>query len=454
MAALKPAHQPGDLAQASLARYDAATVRGFHSNWSPTVEAADQELFRDIGMLRARSYEIAMNNPFVKAATRAVQSYVVGEGFRVIAQKPEYEAIWHNWAANAGYDGVSSLTDVCCKIVGAQIMGGDALVLHTSDDTDGISFRLDVIAPERVLSTKDSNSTNGVVRDARGGRIKGYHVARGEPNKAQKKEDLYYFPRTRAGILNAELLISPECVTRVVQTRGVPLVTQSLLRFEALHQYIKNTLEAAYLRASIPAAIESSDTIGMAQRLTGSADRAPMVGQLDGVKALLLSPGDKINWGPIASVDPNFAAYIRTELVECMSVYPIPYQVAVQDYEASTFAGARAIFSDAWTKCQPWRNQIIQRVLIPAYRAVIKEAALLGYIPEPTEADLAVSFVGRAPDSVRPQDLVTAEKAALDAGITSLQQVCARVGADWRQIIRERIEAEQYEAEIRASTNK
>ena len=181
-------------------------------------------------------------------------------------------------------------------------------------------------------------------------------------------------------------------------------------------------------------------------------------------KKLGLEPGSYIELEPGESIDQikpehpstDFAAFIRLLARLVGRPFGLPLEVALLDFSESTFSSSRGALLEAW---KTWRRDqaMLKRLLSRIYTWKLAEWVASGKLRGALPDDLG-AHVFHAPgwQWVDPVKELTAALMAVEAGIDTRSNICARQGLDYEDVIagraREDEIAERAGVEIARST--
>lgn len=251
---------------------------------------------------------------------------------------------------------------------------------------------------------------------------------------------------------------------RLRQLRGVPwpCAVVNTVRDEDL--YSEAYLMLARAAACLGIAIEGADTdelVPQGEADSGFVDgdgrkqdalQPGMVGYLPkGAKAHVLAP----NLPPPTAIDTQ-----RMLLRKCAAGMNISYAPLARDYSQENFSATR---SGQLEDRRGYRWQqlfVVNATSVPLYRRWLALEVLAGRISMTADQEAAYAkdyrrfsrLLALPPgwDWIDPQKEANATQTELAMGILSLQMACAAKGRDFREVLRQRIEAEKLERDMRA----
>lgn len=455
--------------------YDAAQRGAWDARWTPQDESPDTELSRDLRALRERTIDLVRNDPVAYGAIATIAANVVGRGPRPRSQANSVEvqkridALWWAWTPKAGWDGQSSWADQIRGVVHASCMSGDVGVLWP-DVGDGTGPRIDLVDARRIDTPKDKTPEVESARLGVGydkyGRVQGLYIASGEQSHGNR-DAFRWFPLDKNGRINCRLYRRPS-VMRPRQSRGVPMFASAALDLKDSREYRRTEVRRAQRAAKDVYIFTTPDPKGVADaleniKLTATAEGEDaglvvesMMGRSYGtvpdgntVIAALGETVQAVNQPPVNGGVGDYLKAMRRSIAGCTE---LPAEEVFCDYSGLNYSNARTIrtLSDAVYK--RWQDSLEDAVCSPTYGLLVRywwAAGLLGNIPWTTDL-LAHEWAWDKIEWVDPSKEVGANAEAMATGQKSIVEICAERGRDWKQVIRENLEAEAEEAKIRA----
>lgn len=254
---------------------------------------------------------------------------------------------------------------------------------------------------------------------------------------------------------------------RAGQNRGVSIFAPVLSRLKMLARYYGVELQAATIASVFglyitspfdPEMVESalqgpdvnpSGFLGAYQDLRGvwHEKHAPM---FNGVRVPILAPGEKPE--AVSATRPNeqFSPFTHEMLRSLAAVTGQSAEQVTQDYSETNYSSARAAIVEAEKTYNRRCWEFNLNTATPVASCVMHEAMERRLLPMPPKAWKAPSFLegrtafvrgrwlGVAAGWVDPVAERQGEILGLDAGFGTLEESCARQGADWRDNLRQR----------------
>ena len=241
---------------------------------------------------------------------------------------------------------------------------------------------------------------------------------------------------------------------RVSQVREFSPAASCLIRMDGLSQLTDAAITKEKVQACFGVAIEQEaplsgvPSIGRGVQMQGKpAD--PPTEFLEPGMIKYLRPGEKV--APISSSGVSSTAdnMIKSVLRQAGAGAGLSYEAATRDMSQVNYSSARqGMLQDRRTYAD-WQTGLIESVLDPIFFAWLEWAVLSGRVKIPdywSSPEEYGSHVWIMPgmDWIDPIKEANANKIALDNNLTTLQQVCAAKGQDWREVIDQRAREVRY----------
>ncbi|HEY1199328.1 MAG TPA: phage portal protein, partial [Niastella sp.] len=247
------------MVEAQKRKYDAASKGRHYGDWHPGSLSPNQEVLRDLHILRERSRYLTRNNAYARNALRTLCNNVVGAGIiptpkSIKIGKKQLDALKNAWTALAGktacdFDDMntfSGLQDLAFKVV---IESGECIarrVRGTSKDAFPLRIQLlegDYIDGNHHTGTWDGDGTMTYygIKISKTGKRLGYWLYKQHPSEFSAESEF----------VSADDIVHLYEVERPGQIRGIPLSCGVMLRLRDLEDYelterIRNKIAASF----------------------------------------------------------------------------------------------------------------------------------------------------------------------------------------------------------------
>jgi lambda family phage portal protein len=435
-----------------------------------------------IDRLRWASWNLYRNNPHARKIVRTIQSKVSvlhpqsqaknDDGTPNVEFRAAAQQLLADWCKCCDYRGKpgfggQSLDSLAKTALASVILGGECLFRLrpvTVDEQEEyglpVPLQLQLISADRLSETIDKIGTvgcfAGIETDSEGRRT-AYHLV----------PALIGLIAPLAGAIGMETVRVPAdeichlyISEDIDQLRGVPWMAAALSQVRDAGDYQFNELKASALASCV--------TLGV-RRPTGAtqfglaADDGGDLSDTDGNKLTAMQPGMIVDLGTDGALEgfnPNrpstsAEAFIQHILRSVAAALPgVKASTLTGDYRGSSFSSERSADNDCWPELEDVQDWWGESFYQPIYEAVIEAAIASGYFDdlgitaaefEDREADfLACDWQGPVPRSINPTDDAAGAKLRIESAISSVPIECAKVGLNWRDVVKSQAEFIEY----------
>lgn len=450
--------------------YDGASTDAYSQRWAVNETAPDEELSNSLPALRSRSADLVRNNALAYGIIDTLQQGVIGRGPRFQSKHPtaaiaeKVNAMFAAWKTSAGWDGVTSWMDLGHDLISASCISGDVLILWP-DVGDGSAPRVDLVDARRIDTPTDKTPECDSCRLGVGydkyGRVLGYYV-RASDDGGTLRENYRWFPLDRGGRVNARLFRRPS-VRRPRQSRGVGILAPILHQLKEVPAYLLTENRRATQAAKNFVVISTPDPKAISdafENTDGTGENDQSIDQLLGRSfgnipdgsMMVLGMGETAQIAQPPQVNGGVGDYVEAQLRACAAAVGLPFEESFRLYAKLNYSNARTIRLMAKAAYRNWRDKVESSFCDPTIRLLIQywwANGLLGQIPW-DDSLLVGSWAWDEMEWVDPLKEANANAEAIATNQKSLQSVTASQGTDWRAIIADNVEAEAFEAQLRA----
>jgi lambda family phage portal protein len=421
------------------ARYDAAqTDHENHRHWAEadhySARAANSIEVRRI--LRNRSRYERANNSYLDGITLTIANDTIGTGPRLQLRTPDeglnkrITQAWEEWACCVG------LAEKLRTMRQARTVDGEAFALLVTNPRLETPVQLDLQVIEcDQISTPfpyplDPFAVDGMRFDQFGNPTE-FHLLKYHPGDLIAWGFPYDFTR-----IPAKFVIHWFQAKRPNQFRGVPDVTAALPLFAQLRRYTLAVIAAAETAADFAAVLEQSAVPADAEdQATGDAFET-----LEIVKRMMttLPPGARMSQFKAeqpTSTYRDFKREILNEIARCLN---IPYNIAAGNSSGYNYSSGRLDHQVYYKSIGVDQFYIETSTLDPLFKAWIAEARLTTDLIPQGQSKFAHQWFWDGHGHTDPTKEATAERTRLNSNTTTLADIYARQGHDWRERLEQR----------------
>ena len=416
----------------SARSYAAASISRLTADFTTTNVSPDTDLILGLKVMRARSRQLAKNDPYMRRFLRLVDKNVIGPaGIALNVQGyPQVEAAWYDWSKpqTATATRQMSLNEAFKLAMRTQIVDGECLIRPLLPFKNAYNFAISFVPTDCLdedLNDEGRKIRMGVERDEWGAPV-AYHLHKNNP------VDWYsgysaIGPRER---IDASEIIHLRQVDAISQTRGVPWMHAALMKVNMLDGYSDAELVAARVSAAKLGFIIPGET----DQYQGDGE------QLDGSQLMDAEPG---SWEVLAkgsTVQPwdpqhpnaSFSAFVNVMLRGIACAADVSYHSLTGDLSQVNYSSARIGLLDERDTWSMLQQHFIEHVAEPIFER-FKEALMLSRRTtfSPMEAqNVQASWRPRRWAWVDPQKEISAAQQAVDLCVKSRKQIIEEQGGD------------------------
>lgn len=463
----------------NAARHDRPATK----EWRPPHGDADQAGSPDLPELRARSHDLARNEPLAVGALSTHTTSVVGVGLvphprldRELLKledkdaerlERQIERIWWAWAATRSCDlsRRDSFAGLTYLTLRSWLVGGDVFAIRRFRERNGdfLALKLQLVEAERVCNPHSRSNTDrlidGVEIDEDGAAV-AYHIADTHASAPFSIIGPAEWKRVEAfgKTSGAPQVLQVYRRSRPGQTRGIPLFAPIIESLKQLGRYSEAELMAAVINAFFTVFVktEAGEAGDMLQDMGDPATATtPVAGAIGDVRlgagAIVgLQKGESIEVADPKRPNPAFEQFQRAFYSQIGVAVELPHELLIKHF-TSSYSASRAALLEAWRGFHTRREWLVELFCQPVYGWVLEEAAARGMINLPGFFDdplmrsawCEAQWTGPTQGQIDPLNEMQAAEKRLAMRVDSRQSICTELkGTDWdqthKQLARER----------------
>lgn len=477
--------------------------------WNPAIISPDRQINPVKEMADARSLNSVQNDGFAMGAINTHRDSIVGNQFRLNAQPDvdvlgadeawaeefqstvesrfnllsESEECWFDAAGAQTFTGLVRLVTV------GEILTGEALgtVEWLRGSLRPFSTAIQLISPSRLSNPNDVPDDRylrrGIKRDMYGRAI-GYWIRASHPtdfyNDLETGRWIYVPARKpwgRRQVLHIHQPMRPD------QSRGVSDMVAVLKNMNMTRKFRDITLQNAVVNATYAAAIESElprevvfGALGAGQPGFGEVLGSFMTSlqeyvgesgniQIDGVKIPHLFPGTKLNLQPVGTPGGIGTNFEESLLRHTAAALGLSYEQFARDYSKTNYSSARASMAETEKHMSSRKRAVAERFASMVYSLWLEEEINAGNVPLPAgksadlfydpvmrEALLNCTWIGASRGQIDEKKETESAIMRMENNLSTLELECARLGTDYRKVLRQRAREAKLIAEFGLET--
>jgi len=388
----------GRLPRVRAAVYEGAATSRRTLNWRAPTTYPNQVL-GDITMLRDRSRGAVRNDGYAKGVIDKLVTNIIGTGMKPLCQADDkafrsaVEELWTRWTDESDADGLLDFYGQQAQATRCWLEAGEVFVrLRPRLLSDGLSvpLQVQVLEPEQcpldyTIQLANGNRVRAGIEFNKIGRRVAYYfylTRPGDPNELDVTK-LVRIPAS--GVLHVYKPLRPG------QLRGIPHLTQALIRLRELDKYSDATLLRQQLSAMFVAFLKNMTTEAPADVLTGetptdSEDGRPVLSLQPGAFQAL-NPGEEVQFSDPPDVPSGYGDYIKGHLRAVSAATGVPYEVLTGDMSQVNDRTVRVILHEFRRQIGADQHQTVAfqfcRPVWLAWMDAAVESGALSTVPAP-----------------------------------------------------------------------
>lgn len=478
------------------------------ARWRPGLTSADAAVLRDAPMLRARARDLVRNNPLAKNAARMQRDAVSGSGLK-LALKIDWRSLgmsdiaaagaWQDsvvraWEAHAeSYDFEAdaarqqTFSQVFQLIDRLDFVDGEALaVIESKEGLGPYRTCINVVDIDRLSNPNGQmdgvlNIRGGIERDLHGAPV-AYWIRNGHPADVGLNLANFTWQRVPRQTPWGRIVVTHTYdKTRAEMSRGVTEFASAIVPMRMLSDYSDTELQSAITQASYAAVIKTELDWSQAVQVLGGQARAAGTGnpltdyvaahlqnsaeyhreadiRFQGAQIPVLPPNESLEIVRPSHPNSNFADFESAFIRLLAAGLGVEAHELGKNYREVNYSAARAALLAVWRTYTTRRNRLISQFAMPYFGAWLEEAWALGTVLPPPGVGpdfLAVkpyivrgSFIAWGKPMIDPQKERQAQQLGVQMGVTTLEDVAAEEGRNWRDVLDQAAHEREYRKQL------
>lgn len=434
--------------------------------------SANQEIYRSLRTIRARSRELARDNAHAKKFLQMVENNVIGpDGIMLQNRAADYvngqavldkvansqiERAFRDWSkrGTAEITGKMSFPALQRLIIRTMARDGEVLVRRVrGSGVNAYGYTLQMIDVDRLdeMHNEVLPSGNRVlmgveINDA--GRPVAYHILRRHPGDLNGLTGQSTAPQQRERVLAEDIFHDFIC-DRPEQTRGMPWMHAAMIRLNQLGAFE----EAAIIAARIGAAKMGFFTGGDAEDYADDTESdGTYVSDAEPGTFEVLPAGREFQAFDPKYPEANFDPFVKACLRGVASGFGVSYNSLASDLEGVSYSSIRQGVldeRDAWKTIQSHLCDGLMEVVFSDWLPIALLKGAIGNLPPSKLSKFkAATWQPRRWQWVDPKNDMEAAQAAVAMGVKSRTQIAAEQGDDIDDVFNEIEQEEKRMREI------
>ena len=441
--------------EAYRGNYDAGDAGRLQSQWSTVNMSGEMTDRYDRDIVRARARDLERNSDMMNAVLRAFRRNVIGGGLqvRVTTGDPETDSVlekaWEKWCRryNCDVTGQQSFPQLVRMCIQRKITDGGVLIVKRYTNQGVLPFQLQVLEVDELDTTqvkphRKENKVVGGIEYNRWNRPEGYWI---------RQYSIDGFTPMLPVYLEAKDVIFYHSRLRPSQIREISDLSSVLTRIKDANEFITAATVKEKMAACLALLIKRIIPQGPSGRLRGQA--GPEV-RYEGKRIvpgmiMEMNAGDEAQIINPAGQGTDASGFVKLQQRMISSATGLSYEATSRDMEQTTYSSARQSMIEDDLTYEEERELLTTCFLDEVYETFVISCWLKGLISpddfwERKDIYFAHEWVTKPKRWIDPQKEANATGVALKTGQKTFQQICAENGRDWKKVVDEMAEAQDY----------
>lgn len=435
--------------------YDSGTFARGGENWMPIDGRAEDINVMSRDTIRHRARDLERNADYVEAAILAMERNVVGSGIRLDCKledtelERKIEALWKMWchAEHCDVTGRLCFCEILKMAVRRMMVDGGLLIVATYSKSARFPLQLQIKEVDElntgILYHGKNQVVGGIEIDASNRPI-AYHFSvydiYGETGKTVR------IPADRVIYLNR--------IKRTSQIREISSFANVLSRLRDLNQFLNAVSVKERMLACLAVFVKKVNAamgLGRNQKVdkeTGAKKRKLSPGMI-----MELDAGDEIQ-----VVNPSGQASNAKDMVSILlravsSAMGLSYEAVSRDMSQSNYSSTRQNLIEDRETYREWQHYLSEHLCRKVYHWWLDSCIMAGMLEIPDyfsnrDLYLECQWIAKGISWIDPAKEARANRTAMISYQTTLEEVAAEQGKDWREILEQRAKEEKLMKEL------
>lgn len=436
-----------------IRNYDAGTNDRLNAGWRTVNADAEQTdgLYRDT--VRARARDLERNSDIQESIVGAFERNVVGTGFKLQAKtddedlNSEIEKLWKEWCKprNSDITFQQSFSEMCRMAVRRKKVDGGIIFIKRYTPGGVLPFSLQIREVDDLdtmqTSKNDVRIVNGIEYNEFNRPIAYYF----------KSYDVHGFYSGKTDRIKAEDVIFLWHKKRPSQIREMSEMTPTITRIKDVNSY----MEAVSIKERVAACLSvfitrqspaSGPGFGRQSKQSASSYEGKT---LSPGMIMELSPGDDVSVVSPPAQGASAADFVRLQQRLTGSGQGISYEATARDMSQVNYSSARQGLLEDQKTYQIEQQYLIDHFLTEVYETFIISAVLSGVISikdfwSNKKDYLKHEWTPPGQKWIDPIKEANANKVSLATNQTTLAEIAAASGQDWKEVVDQRARELEY----------
>ena len=457
--------------RSGISGYDSGRIGRANAGWLPTNIQGEMANRHARRLLRARAQDMERNSDVIISILDAYKRNIIGRGFNlqsltdITAFDEKAEKLWKEWCKprNCDITGQQSFRELLNMIITRIIVDGEVFIIKTYTGSKQFPFQLQIReANDLDCQGKMSNDDNGNV------------VSDGIELDKYSKPVAYYFLDTDPNGMstNTPKRIEADRVIylwqrkRPSEYRGVSLLASVIERIHELDDYFRAVSFMQKILASLCVFIKQTLPDGAAGRLGRGIkkilpddDPASRQQKVKAGQIMYLNPGEEVSTLVPSGNSAEAEGFGRQQQRMASAAMGLSLEATARDMSGMNYSSARQNLLEDTKTYVDWQLWLKEHMLDEIYTEFLISSFLAGQFDmapdfwENKEKYFSHRFIGQGMSWIDPLKEATANETMLATGQGTREEICAKAGKDWKEVLQQLAKEQAYIKELGLNLN-
>jgi len=452
--------------RSGIGGYDAGNHNRGNAGWLPMNSQGELINRQARRLMRARAQDMERNSDIMGSILDAYRRNIVGRGFNLQARTDNAdfnvaaETLWREWCKprNCDITGQQSFREILNMVVDRAVIDGEVLIIKTYTGDAKFPFQL------QIRESADLDSLGKLSNDSNGNLI-----CDGIEVNQYNKPVAYYFTETDANGMTRNTATRVEA-SRVIylwhrkrptEYRGVTKIAGIIDRIHNLDDYFKAVSFMQKILASLCVFIKQTLPDGALgglgrtnQKIIEDNDPNSRQQKIKAGQIMYLKPGEEATSINPSGNSAEAEGFGRQQQRMASAAMGLSLEATARDMSKMNYSSARQNLLEDNKTYIDWQLWLQEHALDEIYTEFLISAYLAGQFPmipdfwKNKENYFQHRFIAQGMSWIDPLKEANANKTMLDSGQATLEEICAKKGQDWKEVLNQRAKEQAYMKEL------
>lgn len=442
--------------EAYRGNYDASDSGRLQNQWTSQNLSAEMTDRYERDTVRARARDLERNSDVMNSILRAFRRNVIGAGLQVRTTTGDtdldavLEKAWNRWckAKNCDVTGQQSFIQMIRMCIQRKITDGGVLIVKRYTNQGFLPLQLQVLEVDELDSTqikphKAGNKVVGGIEYNSWNRPEGFWIRQYSIDGYTSLAPVY---------LEANDVIFYYSKKRPSQVREISDMSSILVRTKDMNEFMTAVTIKEKIAACLAVFIKRTNPAGGSPGRTYQHSQNPV--KYEGKRVvpgmiMEMNLGDEAQMLNPAGQGTDATAFIKAQQRMISSAAGLSYEATSRDMSETNYASARQSMIEDDLTYDEEKELLIDSVMNEVYESFVISCWLKGIISpvsfwEEKEKYFSHEWVVKPKRWIDPSKEANANGVALKTVQKTFQEMCAENGRDWKKVVDEVAEAQEY----------